>query len=346
VQHRLTDLISTAGLVVCVSIAGSNAAAQTPSASPKTPSGRSYTPPRTVDGQPDLQGVWDFRTITPLQRPKELGEKQFFSEEEASAFEGAENRRQNRDLGGGNYPPGGVVPYNEFWYDRGNKISGTKRTSLIVDPPDGRTPALTRAAQEKADVRAERARQDQLPNGKVFADSYTDRSTGDRCLMGFNAGPPMTPAAYNNNIQIFQTRDFVVIYNEMIHNARIVPLDGRPHLPVPQWSGSSRGRWEGNTLVVETRNFYANTSFANSSPTMNLVERFTRVAPETVVYEFTVSDPNVWTRPWTVQIPMAKTSEYVYEYACHEGNHAMIGIMAGARAAEKAEAEAAKKGSN
>jgi hypothetical protein len=164
--------------------------------------------------------------------------------------------------------------------------------------------------------------------------------------MGFNAGPPVMPSAYNNNIQIFQNHDYVVIYNEMIHNARIVPLDGRQHLPIPQWSGSSLGHWEGNTLVVETINFYGQTSFPNSSPTMHLSERFTRVGPDTLNFLYTVSDPSTWTKSWTAEFPMLNSREPVYEYACHEGNHAMIGILAGARATEKAEAEAARKGSH
>jgi hypothetical protein len=152
--------------------------------------------------------------------------------------------------------------------------------------------------------------------------------------MGFNAGPPVMPSAYNNNVQLFQNRDYVVIYNEMIHNARIVPLDGRPHSTIPQWAGSSRGHWEGDTLVVETVNFSNQTSFPNSSPTMHLVERFTRVGPNTLMYRYTVSDPSTWMKPWTVEFPMLNSHEQIYEYACHEGNHAMIGILGGARASE------------
>jgi hypothetical protein len=162
--------------------------------------------------------------------------------------------------------------------------------------------------------------------------------------MGFNAGPPMMPSAYNNNFQLIQNRDYAVILTEMVHNARIVPLDGRAPLGFPQWSGSSRGHWEGDTLVVETTNFYSETSLANSSSNMHLIERFTRVAPDTLTYEFTVNDPSVWTKPWTAQVSMAKSPDMMYEYACHEGNHAIIGVLAGARADEKA-AAAAKRGS-
>jgi hypothetical protein len=304
-----------------------------------------WTPPRTADGRPDLQGVWDFRTITPLERPIELGNKAFFTDAEAANFERDENRRQNRDLidpevGGLQYPAGGVVPYNEFWYDRGNKVVATKRTSLIVDPPDGRLPAMTPEGQRKAELRQEEQRDTQL--GHPHADSWEDRPLQERCLEGLNAGPPMTPGAYNNNFQLFQTAQYVVILNEMIHDARIVPLDGRPHESIRQWHGDSRGHWEGDTLVVDTTNFKRETSLPGSSANMHLVERFTRTGADQLLYEFTVDDPTTWTRPWTAQIPMAKTDSPIYEYACHEGNYALGSILAGARADEKAAAEAAK----
>jgi hypothetical protein len=302
----------------------------------------SYNPPRTSDGQPDLQGVWDFRTITPLERSKELGTKAFFTAEEAAKYEQEENRRQNRDLvdpkqGGSLYPPGGVVPYNEFWYDRGDKIVGTKRTSLIVDPPDGRLPPRTPEGQKKAEARAIALRNDQL--GLPLADSWEDRPLQERCLMGFNAGPPMIPGAYNNNVQLLQTPKHVVILNEMVHSARIIPLDAGPHGSIPQWSGDSRGHWEGNTLVVDTINFKRETSLEGSSANTHLIERFTRAGENTLLYEFTVDDPSTWTRPWSAVIPMSKGQDPILEYACHEGNYAMEGILAGAR---KREAQAAK----
>src|SRR5215469_2964578 len=186
------------------------------------------TAPRTPDGHPDLSGVWDYRTITPLERPKELGNKAFFTAEEAARYEKQENERQNRDLidpeqGGLQYPPGGVVPYNEFWYDRGNKVSGTRRTSLIVDPPNGRLPPWTPEGKVKAEARAVTGRETQL--GRPKADSWEDRPLQERCIMGLNAGPPMTPGAYNNNVQLSQTPDYVVILTEMVHDARIVPMD-------------------------------------------------------------------------------------------------------------------------
>jgi hypothetical protein len=315
---------------------------------PAPVSGQTWSPPRTADGQPDLQGVWDFRTITPLERPVALGTKGFFTDEEAANFEKEENQRQDRDqidpeVGGLNYPAGGVVPYNEFWYDRGDKIVGTRRTSLIIDPPNGRLPAMTPDGKKRADLRAAEQRETQL--GRPQADSWEDRPLQERCIVGLNAGPPMTPGAYNNNFQLFQTPEYVAILNEMVHDARIIPLDGRPHGRIRQWKGDSRGRWEGNTLVVDTTNFKRETSLPNSSANTHLVERFTRTDANTLLYEFTVEDPTVWTRPWTAVVPMRKSVDPIYEYACHEGNYAMTGILAGARAAEKAGEEAAKKGS-
>jgi hypothetical protein len=324
--------------------------------------------PRLADGHPDLQGVWDYRTITPMQRPPELGTKAFFaSDEEAAAWERTENRRQDRDAedeSGGEPPqpsdaafgPKGSVPagwagggggvagraaYNEFWWDRGNKIVGTKRTSLIVDPPDGRYPAMTPEGQKRADLIA--ASRNDTNLGRPHADSHEDRPLAERCILGFNSGPPMTPGAYNNNVELFQTSGYVGIVNEMIHDTRIVPLDGRPHGNVPLWRGDSRGHWEGDTLVVDTINFKRETSFPNSGPNLHLVEKFTRTDADTLMYEYTIDDPSVWTRPFTVVVPMRKSDQPIYEYACHEGNYAMASILAGARAADKAAEATAPK---
>jgi hypothetical protein len=346
-SHRF--LTSTGGLTFVIAIASlapAPVAGQSPPSTATTAA--ATTLPRTADGHPDLQGVWDYRTITPLERPVALGTKAFFTDEEAAKFEKDETQRQNRDLidpevGGLQYPRGGVVPYNEFWYDRGDKVVGSKRTSLIVDPPNGRLPPYTPEGQKMVQLRAEAALQTQL--GHPNADSWEDRPLQERCIMGLNAGPPMHPAAYNNDFQLFQTSDYVVILNEMVHDARIVPLDGRPHLAIRQWKGDSRGHWEGDTLVVDTTNFKRETSFPGSSANLHLTERFTRTDANTLLYEFTVDDPTVWTRPWTAAVPMRKSNDPVYEYACHEGNYAMGSILAGARAADKAAEEAAKKGS-
>ena len=228
-----------------------------------------WTPPRTPEGVPDLQGVYTFRTITPMQRPEQFEGRATLSPEEAAAFEAAENTRLNRDLfdpiagaPSAGYAPraeGGVLSYNEFWYERGVELTRDKRTSLIVDPPDGRIP-YTAAAREK-----NRVTRANLSAG--FADSYTDRSLADRCLMGFNSGPPMVPSAYNNNVMILQTPGRVVIYNEMIHNARIIPTDGSGHGDLRQWVGDSRARWEGDVLVIETRTSCARPPSAARRPT-------------------------------------------------------------------------------
>ena len=335
-SHRL--LTSMGGLLVAIAVA---------SLAPAAVCGQTWTAPRTADGQPDLQGVWDFRTITPMERPAALGTKEFFTDEEALVWEKDENRRQDRDkidpeAGGLMYPPGGVVPYNEFWYDRGNKVVGTKRTSLIVDPPNGRLPPMTAEGKKRADLRAAEARETQL--GRPHADSYEDRPLQERCIMGLNAGPPMHPGAYNNNFQLFQTPQYVALLTEMVHDTRIIPLDGRPHGHLRQWKGDSRGHFEGNTLVVDTTNFKRETSLPNSGSNLHLVERFTRTDDNTLIYEFTVEDPTMWTKPWTAVVPMRRSEDLIYEYACHEGNYAMASILAGARAAEKAAEEVAKKG--
>ena len=291
--------------------------------------------PRTPWGAPDLQGVWDFRTITPLQRPEELGDQAFLTAEEAANQEREVVERNARlwDQAAQRTEAGGNVgAYNNFWMDRGTRTVGTRRTSLIVDPPNGRIPPLSAEGQARADARAEY-------RAAHPADSWEDRSVGERCVLGFNSGPPMEPRAYNNHMQLFQTADHVVILNEMVHDARIIPLDGGSlDDGVTQWMGDSRGRWEGDTLVVDTTNFYSKNSFTErygATTAMTLVERFTRVDAETLVYEFTVEDPATWTAPWSVEVPMMRSEDQVWEYACHEGNYGMDGILAGHRAEER-----------
>ena len=328
---QIRCLVATLGVLALTMLVLAPAAGQS----------RKWTPPRTPDGKPDIQGTFTFRTITPLQRPEALAGKDVLTAAEAAAFEASENKRQNRDLfdpekgapslGYAPRSQGGVLSYNEFWYERGSQVTEDRRTSLIVDPPDGRIPftAATRARNAQLAARV-----------GTFADSYEDRSLSDRCILGFNSGPPMISGAYNNNVQIVQTPGYVVILTEMIHDARIIPTDGRPHGTIPRWTGDSRGRWEGDTLVVETVNFRRETSLSGSSAATHLVERFTRVDSKTVRYEFTVTDPTSYTQPWTAVMPLRAIDELLFEYACHEGNYALRGILAGARAQEK---EAAKQ---
>ncbi|MCH7747628.1 MAG: hypothetical protein IH939_05985 [Acidobacteria bacterium] len=324
-SHRLrTSLSAVAAVAVIVSLSAVPAAAQSDA-------------PRTAWGQPDLQGVWDFRSITPLQRPERLADQEFLTEEEAAELEQAAvardveawNREARRTEAGGN-----VGAYNNFWMDRGQKAVGTRRTSLIVDPPNGRMPEQTTEAQQRADAGRDYRRDHP-------ADGPEDFSSGVRCILGFNAGPPFTPSAYNNNMQLFQTPDHVVIMTEMVNTARVIPLDGRPGLTpdVLQWSGDSRGHWEGETLVIETRNFAPKRKWRGTTDSMHLVERLTRLDAETLLYEFTVTDPETWTSPWTAAVPLVLNPEQMFEYACHEGNYAMAIMLAGTREEEKAAAD-------
>ena len=318
----------------------SSAANTTPAKA--TPATKSWAVPRTADGQPDLQGIWANSTLTPLERPRELGDKQFFTEKEAAEYEKKileHNNADRRDTQ--NAEADIALAYNDFWYDRGTKIVPTRRTSLIVDPPDGRIPPLTPDAQKREAARAEALR------GHGPADSWEDRNLAERCL---TRGAPKLPGGYNNNFMILQGPGYVAILQEMIHEVRVIPLDGRPHIPrnMRQWLGDSRGHWEGSTLVVDTTNFrdevrsnlYYCCGIAGAN--LHLVERFTRVDNDTIDYQYTVDDPTTYTRPWTVALPMWRTEGPLYEYACHEANYGMSGILAGARAEEKKAEEAAK----
>ncbi|MGI0149284.1 MAG: hypothetical protein ACREDF_07110, partial [Thermoplasmata archaeon] len=295
-----------------------------------------WTQLRTPWGDPDLRGVWDFRTLTPLERPAELSGKEVLSDEDAAEFERETLRALDKDR----RTSDGLTAaedvrnaYNQFWWDYGTKLTEDKRTSLIVDPPDGRVPPLTPEAQKRADARAAAL---QRP-----AHGPEDRTVWERCILGFNAGPPMNPGAYNNNVQIFQIPGYAVILTEMVHDARIVPLDGRPHLPghIQQWRGDSRGHWEGDTLVVDTTNFTEKTSFRGTGGDLHLVERFTRVDAERLLYEYTIDDPKSLVKTWSAAIPMMKTEEPMFEYACHEGNLGMFHLLQGARAQEKSGTE-------
>ncbi len=294
-----------------------------------------WAPPRTAWGEPDLRGVWDFRTITPLERPRQFEAKKVLTDEEAAEFRTQELQRRNKDRRASD----GISAeqdvrnaYNQFWWDYGSELTEDHRTSLIVHPPDGRIPALTPVAQER--YGATQASKARPPHGPE------DRGAWERCILGFNAGPPYSPSAYNNNVHIFQTPGFAVLLIEMVNDARIVPLDGRPHLPesMRQWRGDARGRWEGDTLVVESKNFTDKTSFRGAGKNMRLIERFTRLGPDRLVYEYTIDDPESFAETWTVAIPMKKTDQPMFEYACHEGNYSMVTMLEGARSAEKAAA--------
>ena len=303
--------------------------------------------PRTPWGAPDLQGVWDFRTITPMQRPQSRADQEFLSDEEAANLERSALDR-NADLAARparrtEVDPSGNVDrgvdgapgsYNNFWFDRGTTTVATGRTSLVIDPPSGRIPPLTEAAQAKRDALAE-ARKDTGPHEPTpggWVDDLGANGLQVRCIVGFNAGPPMTPGGYNNNMQLFQTPDTVVIYNEMNHNPRFIPLDGPPMTGLRQWAGESRGRWEGDTLVVETDNFLRETSFmrGGASRDLRVTERFTRASADILLYEVTVDDPTTWTATWKYEVPMRLNPDPVFEYACHEGNYSMAVILAGA----------------
>jgi hypothetical protein len=269
---------------------------------------------------PDLQGIWNYATMTPLERPRDLAGKATLTPAEAQEYERAMNERQSTT----NNTAG------PDWWDPGTRFLTNGRTSLIVDPPDGRVPPQTPEAQQRAAARAQ-ARRARGP-----ADGPEDRALNERCLNWSVAGPPMLPGVYNNNVQIIQTRDYVAIVSEMIHDARIVATDGRAHGVVPRWMGDSRGSWDGTTLVVDTVGFTDKTAFRGSSEHLHLVERFTRVDAETIEYRFTADDPSTWTRPFTAMFPLKKTAGPIYEYACHEGNErSMVGMLRAARVQEK-----------
>lgn len=307
---------------VVAALAAGWAFAQTAPKRPTTVTPKGWTVPRTPDGVPDFQGVWTNVTITPVQRPANFASKEFLSEAEAQAYE--------RETVARNATDSISQSYDNFWFDRGNQIVPTMRTSLIVDPADGRVPALSdygrQLQQERAAARRERG----------SADGPESRSLAERCIVWPTGGPPMMPSFYNNNYRIVQGPGYVAIVVEMIHDARIIPTDGRAHLPsdIRLWMGDPVGHWEGDTLVVETTNFTNDAPFNGSSKDMRLIEKFRRVNDGMLMYEFTVNDP-AFTRPWTGQVPMTVLNEPIFEYACNEGNYAMEGILAGARQEEK-----------
>jgi hypothetical protein len=292
---------------------------------------KTWTPPRTPDGQPDLQGVWTNATITPLERPSEFAGKAVLTPQEAAEYEKRIFDLQKHELGGAD----DLVPYNEFWTERNSRVVESRRTSLIVDPPDGKVPPLTPEAKTAQDARAK-----YLKEHPYDGPENLDFST--RCI---TRGLPQLPAAYNSNHQIVQAPGYVVVLSERIHDARVIPLDGSPHVPpsIRSYLGDPRGHWEGNTLVVDTTNFTEKYNFRGSGRNLHLIERFTRVDADTINYEFTIDDPTTFTRPWTAQLPLKAIQNPMYEYACHEGNYGMTGALKGARLEERKAAEEAAK---
>jgi len=308
-------------------------------------SAEDYQVPKTEWDQPDLQGVWNFSSDIPMQRPSQYGKREYMTEEEIAEIRA---RRVVRDEGSDAAIPNGGVneAYNDFWVETGG-IGDVARTSIIVYPTNGRLPPYAEGAivvQGRLDPDIDGERPVRFTGGGIGSDGPEDRGLGERCIVGFNAGPPIQPSLYNNNLQIVQSRDHVVIMIEMVHDARIVPLDGSGPLDdsIGLWSGDSRGYWEDETLVVESRNFNGLTqSFGagGKSDDKFLIERFTRLSDESIAYEFTVDDPQAYTDKITGIIPLTKVDGLLYEYACHEGNYGLLNILRGARAEDAREAE-------
>jgi hypothetical protein len=321
--------------LVAVVEAGGQAPAARTNSGPPSKAGARWTAPRTPWGDPDLQGTWNNGTITPLERARGAGEKELLSKQEEEELNAQsdnraapENRPKDKDADL-------ALAYNEFWWDRGASIG---RTSLIIDPKDGRLPALTDAGQKMIDARAAARR------GRGPADSWIDRPLQERCIV-YHGVPPL-PTGYNNNYEITQAPGLVAILHEEIHEVRLIPLDGRPHIgaSISQWLGDSRGHWDGDTLVVETTNFREDAAFRFPADpaTLKVIERFRRTGPNDIDYQFTVDNPSMYSRPWTATLPMRTSDGLIFEYACHEGNYALPNMLRGARQQE-ADARQKKK---
>jgi hypothetical protein len=337
-KRRLQTGVVIVFVLLAVSLIQSAQAQTAPARATAAP--KKWAPPHTSDGQPDLQGVWANNNVTPLERPAALAGKPFLTDAEVNALKAkaADLFAGDGDAAFGDDVFNAIVTgaqkftssdattgnYNQFWIaDR----DFDNRTSLITDPTDGKLPPLTPEAQKRRPSL-------QLDRTARGADGPEDRSLSERCI---TFGAPRIQAAYNSYFQIFQTRDYVTILMETIHDARIIPLDGRPHIgqTIRQWLGDSVGHWEGDTLVVDTTNYSPKSDFRGSHENLHVVERFTRVSPNRIDYAITVNDPTTWTKPWTAMIPLKLSHEEIYEYACHEANEGMVGILAGARAEEK-----------
>jgi hypothetical protein len=305
--------------------------------------GKPYTAPRTPWGEPDLQGTFSNRTITPFERPANVNGREYFTREEAEELE-KRAAEQGGDEGRTKGTRGDVErAYNDFWWDRGTKVTSL-RTSLVIDPPDGRVPPLTEEARKRAAEEGKRpAYRGAGAAGGRGTSSWLDRSFFERCITRGMPGA-MSPTAYNNNYRITQSPGVVAIQIEMLGGTRVIPTDGRKHLntSIRQLLGDSVGRWEGDTLVVETTNFTDKILYRGAAENLHLVERFTRVGPNEIDYRVTISDPTTFTRPWTIAVPYVDIGEDLFEYACHEGNYGMEGILSGAREDERKGAAAAK----
>ena len=323
-NHRSLVLFIAAAVV----LAPPHTVAQTATVK-QSKTAQTRTAPRTADGRPDLRGIWSNASLTPFERPAELEGKEFFTEAEAAEFTRAALERANRDRRGATPQEDVEGSYNELFFDRGTKIYSNLRTSIVVDPANGRVPPLTTEARQAAAARA--AVEQRRPEGPEDLELWT------RCILGRTAGPPMIPGAYNNNYQFVQTRDSIAIDAEMIHDVRIIPLDGRRHVSsaIRLWMGDSVGHWEGDTLVVDTTNFTDQTPFHGSDRNLHVIERFTLKGPNTLQYRFTIDDLTAFTRTWAGEIIMSRARGPLYEYACHETNYSISAILAGARAEDK-----------
>ena len=339
-RHPLVQLSLAAAIAIGL-LGAMPAGAQALAAAKATAGAKNWAPPHRPDGQPDLEGTWSNATTVPMERPAELGTKEFYTEEEFAQQQKKFEEQNERAQGGRQTQPGTVadVHYDlaQYGLDRGHtKMAASLRTSMIVGP-EGKIPPMLPAAQKR---NADRA----AYNRAHSFDGPETRGLSERCITWPNEGPPMLSPGYNSNLQIVQGPGYVAILQEMIHDVRMIPLDGRTHLPktIRQWFGDSIGHWEGNTLVVDTTNFTDRTAFRGSTDSLHVVERFTRVDPDTVQYEFTVEDPATWAAPWTAQTLWTKTETPIFEYACQEGNYGMANVLSGARASERA-AEQSKK---
>ena len=342
-RRLLASLAALVAVVLIALLAQAPAAGQAPSPAPNAPSAAkaAWTPPHTADGKPDLSGIWTDNTLTPFERPKNLGAKEFYTDQEVVDL--AKRVREGRpgeevegaQLGAAN-PQAVRYDLELYGFDRNKLRYTSNRTSLIVGP-EGVVPPMLPQARERNAARAAKIK------GHEF-DSYEQRPLSEQCLHMGQEAIPMTPAANEGNLlQIVQGPGYVTLLHEIDHNTRVIPTDGRPHLPsnIRQWKGDSVGHWEGNTLVIDTTNFNSLTAYRGSSENLHLIERFTRTADDTMMYRFTVEDPATWATSWTAEIPWKKTKGPVYEYACHEGNNMIVNILRGARVADE---EAAKKG--